>query len=71
MNAIEIKEKLISGGFDAMLTRLYGEAKGAAKRYSIACDESALYLCAFHDFPDQRPSDSKWCIGIGNWIYLV
>lgn len=39
MNVIEIKEKLISGGFDAMLTRLYGEAKGAAKRYSIACDE--------------------------------
>lgn len=39
MNVVEIKEKLLSGGFDEMLTRLYGDAKAAAKRYAVACDE--------------------------------
>ena len=39
MNAIEIKEKLLSGGFDERLALLYGDAKAAAKRYATACDE--------------------------------
>lgn len=39
MNVIEIESKLLSGDFDDMLTSLYGDAKAAAKRYAIACEE--------------------------------